>query len=485
MRNLKLNSINFALFNIIVLALVLRMIYLGSKSLWLDEAANLLMAEQSFFSWTNTLPPFYFAFLHFWLAFGKSEVILRFPSVILGVLSVYIIFRIGTILYGEKEGLISAFLLSISQTAIFFSQNALYYSFFIPFSLLSVYFFLKMEEKSTKSNKFLFLGSIVLNFYTHYFSLLILIAFIIFKIIKYKKDADLKEIKSFFRLIVIFILLIAPIIPIFISETFSRSEASYNDFQFQTHLSIDFLSGIFTYLNVNSYYDEESMFLQIMAVLFLLGLICSLKNLKKTEFLLMWLFLPIIFAAIITDFISNLHIRYLIFILPALLLICSHGIVNIPNLINNLFKKNGEETKKLNSLLIVLILMIVILSSIPNLEYYYKSENYNWRGAAEFLEENAEDGSNVVLVPGFNSIPFNYYYKPEHKINVWGYSTIDNFIKLSFQNNTYLVITNDAYTLEPNDLEKLRFWLANKMEKKIELSSIYIYKNITFDDTVS
>lgn len=477
MASTKLSHSNVILLCIIFLAFVLRIIYLDSKSLWLDEATNILMAEKSISAWTFSEPPLYYLVLHFTLAIGKNEAVVRFPSVIFGVLAVFVIYKIGIILYGEKEALVSAFLLSISQTAIFFSQDTKYYSLFIFLSLASVYFFLRMEEKPTNSNKFLFSVLLVLSFYTHYFTILLLFVLIIFKIWKCREN--LKEIKHFFLLIGMFLLLITPVFPNFISQTISRAGPSNNVFAYQTQLSINFMKGIFTDLIVNEFFMEESILPYLILGLFLYGVFSSLENHEKSIMLLMmWLFIPIASAAVLTNIISSLYIRYIAFVLPALLLISSHGIVTIPDGVNRLVGKARAGSIKFNSLLIILVLIIIVLSTYPILSYYYESENYDWRGTAEFIEKNAEPGSNVVLVPGYNSGPFNYYYK-NNITNVIEYSSIDDFKKLFYQNNTYLIITSDVNALGKDKVSEILLFVRNNMELKVRLNLINIYKNNT------
>ncbi len=478
MPSIKLTRGNTALLCILFLALILRLINLGSKSLWLDETVNIQMAGKSIFSWGNTLPPLYFAVLHFWLKIGKSEIIVRSLSVILGVLSVYIIYKIGLIVYSKNEALISAFLLSISSTAIIFSQFALYYSLFIPLSLLSVYFLLKMEQKPTNSNKAFFLFSIVLSFYSHYFTILLLFVFIIFMLWKYKNEKDFSTIKSFLLVLGIFCLLIAPIIPIFISQTLVKAQTTYIDYKYEFHISNDFIKEIFTYLIINEYYEKDSVLFYIILGLFLYGVFSSFTVSKKsTIFLLAWLFIPIASAAILANIISNLQIRYIVFVLPALLLITSRGIVAIaerrksPSNIRN--KLTG-----LNSLAIVLVLLVITISSYPILDMYYKSENYDWRSTAKFLETNAEDGSNIVLIPGYNIVPFSYYYS-ENRTNVLEYSSFDALSNLSYRNNTYVIISTDAMAIKPDELAMLRDWMRKNTEIKANLGYILVFKNTT------
>lgn len=338
----KINGSNIILLSIIVLAFILRMIKISSLSLWLDEAVNVQMAEKSFFQWTFVVPPLYNMALHFALAFGKSEAIVRFPSVIFGVLSIFAIYKIGLILYGKKEALISAFLLSISPTAIEYSIQATYYSLVFFLSLASIYFYLRMEEKPTNLNKILFLVFLVFAFYTHYFTLILLFVLIIFKLWTCKRDKkDIKETKSFFVLVGIYFLLIAPILLEYLSNPFKNSGTSYITFASQTQISVNFMQEIINFLILSPVYEKTSILPLIIMGFVLYGVYSSLDYFENSITLLtFWLFLPIVFAAILTPFIANLQIRYLLFILPALFLISSRGITAIPEGINHLSKKN-------------------------------------------------------------------------------------------------------------------------------------------------
>lgn len=470
---------NILLLGILSLALILRIINLGSNSLWLDEAVNVKMAEKSFFQWTFVVPPLYNIILHPVLTVGKSEAIVRFPSVIFGVLSVFAIYKVGLILYGKKEALISAFLLSISPVAIFYSQETTYYSLVFFLSLVSIYFFLRVDEKPTNLNKVLFLISLALTFYAHYFTIILLFVFIMFKIWVYKRDhKDIKEIKSFSILVGMFFLLIAPMLLNYLFTPFKNAGTSFIMFENQTNFSVDFVEKIIDFLIKGVIYRQDSILPFLIMGLVLYGFFSSLDYFENSiTFLTFWLFLPLGFAAILTPYIANLQIRYLLFILPALLLISSHGIITIPDGINYLLKKIRIKPIKLNLLVIILILIIIALSYYPILNIFYNQyKNYQWRETAEFLQSNAENGSNIVLIPGYNNIPFSYYYKANSRVNVAEYSTFDEFIKLTHKNNTYLVVTGDVYALNPVEVKKLKDWAGNNMKLEAAFSSINVLK---------
>ncbi len=94
---MKKNSLIIIL--IMILGGVLRLISLN-QSLWMDEAISALAIKgHSFlglitkFAPGDTHPPLFYFILKFWsLIFGYSEISLRLPSVILGAMTIPVVF---------------------------------------------------------------------------------------------------------------------------------------------------------------------------------------------------------------------------------------------------------------------------------------------------------------------------------------------------------------------------------------------------------
>jgi mannosyltransferase len=133
---------------VLALAAFLRFYDLGEESLWVDELYSL-----SFVSAENaaevvalardedTHPPGYFLVLHYWRALaGESEVALRFPSAVAGVLSVLAVYLLGRRLYSHAEGLAAAFFMAVLRWPVHYSQDARSYSLLLLFSTLTAYF---------------------------------------------------------------------------------------------------------------------------------------------------------------------------------------------------------------------------------------------------------------------------------------------------------------------------------------------------------
>jgi len=112
-----------------LLGLGLRLISLN-QSLWLDEAvqiwASSLPLNEFFHQFLpgDFNPPFYYFFLHFWIKlFGNSEISARLPSIIFGILSVFLLVEIAKLLGIKKKE-------SQNFLALLFSTSFLLFFFF-------------------------------------------------------------------------------------------------------------------------------------------------------------------------------------------------------------------------------------------------------------------------------------------------------------------------------------------------------------------
>ena len=77
----------------------------------------------------DNYPPLHNIILHFTIAmFGNPEMALRAPSALLGVGSVYLLYRVGALLWDRTTGLIAALLLALSGFHVWYSTEARMYT---------------------------------------------------------------------------------------------------------------------------------------------------------------------------------------------------------------------------------------------------------------------------------------------------------------------------------------------------------------------
>jgi len=187
------NRIVVAVTIIVLLGLVLRVINLGSRNLWYDEAFAVLYAEKSFSTIlygtitqvegaaADVHPLLYYFFLHLWMGLlGQSPFVVRLPSVIFGLASIVLALSIGQRLFDSGAGLLAAVITAIAPFPINYSQENRMYSLLCLLSLLTVYFFIRCWKGSGYGNWLGFILVATLSLYTHNLAFLVILALDLF-----------------------------------------------------------------------------------------------------------------------------------------------------------------------------------------------------------------------------------------------------------------------------------------------------------------
>jgi mannosyltransferase len=133
----------------------LRFYRLDAQSLWSDELATWRQSHQPTISAViengvrpTPYPPAYPVLIYFVEKnVGDSEIALRLPSAVAGVLSIIAMFLLAKQLYSVREGVIAAGLLAFSYQPIYYSQEARAYSLLLLFAILSAHFWFRMREQ--------------------------------------------------------------------------------------------------------------------------------------------------------------------------------------------------------------------------------------------------------------------------------------------------------------------------------------------------
>ena len=142
---------------ILILGAGLRIYGLNRQSLYVDEAYSILTSEKGFRGIVFDLkdysvhPPLHYFMLYGWMKlFGAGELSTRVFSCIFGILIIPAIYYIGSSLFGRRVGLISAFIASLSQFHVRYSQEVRMYSLLALLGLLSMYFLYRAVTTDTK-----------------------------------------------------------------------------------------------------------------------------------------------------------------------------------------------------------------------------------------------------------------------------------------------------------------------------------------------
>jgi len=163
---------------ILFVALALRLYRLPSQSIWWDEGHSLFVASHSL-SAIPTIPamdvhpPLYFWLLHVWMGLAAtSEFALRFLSVLFGVLTVALLYKIGRSTMGLFGGRIAALLAALATLYLAYSQEVRMYTLVSALSAASIYVFHEyLQADISARRKWLIPYAVVnaLGLYAHYF----------------------------------------------------------------------------------------------------------------------------------------------------------------------------------------------------------------------------------------------------------------------------------------------------------------------------
>lgn len=200
------------LFLILTIATYLRFYNLLERGiLFWDEGCYLLEAESYFekpflgIRYTLAKPGHSLLIAIFFLIFGLKDYVGCITSAFFGILSVFLIFLLGNILYNKKFGFISSFLLAISPFHIIYSRSSLPEITSSFFYLLALYFYILNIKR--KGIIFLIFSALFFGFsYTANFRLIFIFPLILIYEIFFFKGRIFKIAKRYILFIIIFFL---------------------------------------------------------------------------------------------------------------------------------------------------------------------------------------------------------------------------------------------------------------------------------------
>lgn len=140
----------FAIACVLTLATGLYLYQLGTESVWFDERLSIQGVENGTqLPPNNLVRPVYYILLWGWMQFGQGVVWLRSLSVILGLGSIFLLYRLGCRVADKPVGLIAALLLTLSPLFINHAQEIRMYTLIVFLSLAGTLGLAKALEQPT------------------------------------------------------------------------------------------------------------------------------------------------------------------------------------------------------------------------------------------------------------------------------------------------------------------------------------------------
>jgi len=172
---------------LMALGLVLSMWDLDRESLWQDELYTARTVGYPVFGIIHNSvvqdlnPPLYYLILHVWSkVFGLSETALRFPSALFSVITVGLVYYLGTMLWTGRAGLYAGLLTAMSSYLLPYAQEARCYSLLAMLGVLSMIALWKMMYEDSRRWFWIYIITSALMLYCHFYAIFHLFAQVVF-----------------------------------------------------------------------------------------------------------------------------------------------------------------------------------------------------------------------------------------------------------------------------------------------------------------
>ena len=167
---------------VVVAALLVRIFVAGRSFLNPDEALHYIILNQRSAYWayrislTNAHPPLIYLLLYYWKFLGRSELMLRFPSVIAGTAACWFAYKWTGRVFGRAAGAIALILFAFSPATIALSAQVRSYALLLFFETAALYFAEVALSEGSVRKMWSFSALLCLAILSHYSAIFFAIA---------------------------------------------------------------------------------------------------------------------------------------------------------------------------------------------------------------------------------------------------------------------------------------------------------------------
>jgi mannosyltransferase len=396
---------------IVLVGLFLRLWGLGQKSIWLDEIWSITVARMPLHSviWSirNQDPnaSLYYLVLHYWIALGQSEFMVRLMSALAGAATLAVLYILGEHLFNKRVGLMASALLAINLYHIQYSQEARSYALVVLLVSLSSLLFVKaIEHQGTKYlAPYIFVSALAV--YAHVFGVLVISAQCASLILLQTYQVPWKKMAASMVATGALVLPAAALL-------YERTKVPFVKLSWVPPPSIRRVYDLFYAFAGNaSYYGVEvrkapggKVLLLVFVIACVAGSWIAIRTLRsegrslaswKVGLLLCWAFLPVIINVIVSLGQQSMFLtRYMLISLPAFSLMAGLGI---------------DRLKSRYAVTAILALIFAVqMAGVPQYQAY-RSEYKEWSTATDYMLSNSRSGDGAIFALAHGRLLFQYY----------------------------------------------------------------------------
>ncbi len=478
-----------------LVGLALRLFKLNEQSLWVDEMMTWEMVRPGagLIFWQQTLDsiqgPLYQAVIWPLLRWQDSGLMLRLPAAVAGVVSIPVFGLVASRLFGKQSARFATIFWVINPFHIWYCQEGRGYSFLILFVLLAGYLFLRMSENGPTVKLALAFGlACAAGVWSNMSALFFWSAMVVTCLVAGRgqtKGQWLLWTLAFSLALVSVTPWILKAMGIWAVDRMVPGTETGVQLRGETTFSVIALPyTIFTFFfgyswgpSLRELHSPDRLgvlrpFLPLLAVGGIplgIGLVHGYWKARGQRILLAaWIMIPmvILFFLAVRN-VKPWNPRYVVVILPWLLMLAAHGVSKLP-------RKPG----------VILALMMSTLTLFSLGNHYFRPHYHkaDIRSAASWLQENNES-ANTMLVPVVTTV-FNYYYGGAGKVvDTFGHPKIQNaaeaevFVQNLINNEgTIWIFLAREWFFDPNDRVLVALARNGDLQLKHEDSGVRIFE---------
>jgi mannosyltransferase len=391
--------------------MLLRLRCLTCKPFWFDECFSVEVARigwRNFLHliwWREANMSLYYMLLRVWLHFGQSPFFIRSLSVVISAATLPAIYWLAKQLYDRRVALIAAALLSINAYSVRYAQEARGYALFMLLATLSSGFliawirkmFPDLRSQSATSNSQArrlrwYILTTVLAVYAHLYAILLIVGHWIAISRIPRPEGDQARAPNIRRAWKIIGLAVLPLL-IFVAKTgagpirWIQRPGVKDLFEFFEHLAggtwvlalVYASAGVAALVPAGRHLWKRDPSWQVW----------------RCQFLLVWLLFPVVLTVLLSFARPVFLARYMIFCLPALLILVAAGLA------------------RLNRWLLPLALVVILLLGLQGISFVYGHDFDNERDASgaatNFILDHTQPGDAIICHIAETRVPYEFF----------------------------------------------------------------------------
>jgi 4-amino-4-deoxy-L-arabinose transferase-like glycosyltransferase len=370
---------------IVLLAFALRLWDIDGRSLWFDEGMEYWVATSSLRDLPQNVrqgiqdPPLYSLVLHTWMGLGEHAFYLRFPSVILSMLSVVGVIKLGDRLGGSTVGLIAGAIMALLPTQIRYAQEIGQYALMGGLLVWNLIALCHVRDRAGWTAYLLWLLSALAVTYSYYGAVFTAVAAFGVEVIDGALHRRRQRLARGLSALALYGLGIIPLLTFFLPTQLNQGltaaafHPSFSSLLLELQRLATSTQGLITFILSGWPWTPVSRWLPSTVVAILLGLSC-LKARRSSDLRRWWLWLMSSWGAYYVVGKLNLFpygFRYGLILVPLL----------VPAIASGSYRAAAERHWQAIGLTCLILLLLIGIISLPNLAFrnaLYANQGWDW-----------------------------------------------------------------------------------------------------------